>query len=204
MSKKEEFNKLKVREEYGGVVGDVPFSKYPRPQLKRDSFFNLNGKWDCGVVVPFPQSLQERDSRGKPENDPYFTTFTLPDDFIKDRVLLNFGAVDQIATVFIDGKKVGEHEGGYTPFSFDITDFLAAENPHKIQVDVVDTLDHKYPYGKQKVNRGGMWYTPVSGIWQTVWIESVPANFIRGLKITPDLQGIQLKIDGDDAEYQIK
>ena len=204
MSKKEEFNKLKVSEEYGGVVGDVPFSKYPRPQLKRDSFFNLNGKWDCGVMVPFPQSLRERDSRGNPENDTYFTTFTLPDNFIKDRVILNFGAVDQIATVFIDGKKVGENEGGYTPFSFDITDFLAAENPHKIQVDVVDTLDHKYPYGKQKKNRGGMWYTPVSGIWQTVWIESVPANFIRGLKITPDLQGIQLKIDGDDAEYQIQ
>ena len=218
MSKKEEFNKLKVRAEYGGVAGEVPFAKYPRPQLKRDSFFNLNGKWDCGVVVPFPltnmslsgltrQSNLERDSRVKPGNDTcfsYYTTFSLPDNFIKDRVLLNFGAVDQIATVFIDGQKVGEHEGGYTPFSFDITDFLAAENPHKIQVDVVDTLDHKYPYGKQKKNRGGMWYTPVSGIWQTVWIESVPASYIRGLKITPDLEGINLEIDGDDESYEIQ
>ena len=196
MPEKKEFNKLKVSPEYGGLVGEVPFTKYPRPQLKRDSFFNLNGKWDCGVVVPFPLIGCT--------NYSYYTTFSLPANFIKDRVLLNFGAVDQIATVFIDGKKVGEHEGGYTPFSFDITDFLSAENPHKIQVDVVDTLDHKYPYGKQKKNRGGMWYTPVSGIWQTVWIESVPASYIRGLKITPDLQGIKLEIDGNDEEYKIE
>ena len=239
MFKKEEFNKLKVREEYGGVIGEVPFAKYPRPQLKRDSFFNLNGKWDCGVVVPFPsesdnggealrsavpelvegqgpqvegqgpQGLYQSGSlslsKGPDEGHySYYTNFSLPTNFIKDRVLLNFGAVDQIATVFIDGKKVGEHAGGYTPFSFDITDFLASENPHKIQVDVVDTLDHKHPYGKQKKNRGGMWYTPVSGIWQTVWIESVPASYIRGLKITPDLEGINLEIDGDDEEYEIQ
>ena len=151
MSKKEEFNKLKVSEEYGGVMGEVPFAKYSRPQLKRDSFFNLNGKWDCGVVVPFPIESDNGGGALRQAQGPqvsYYTNFSLPDDFIKDRVILNFGAVDQIATVFIDGKKVGEHEGGYTPFSFDITDFLAAENPHKIQVDIVDTLDHKYPYGK--------------------------------------------------------
>jgi len=187
VSKKEEFNKLKVSAEYGGVTGDVPFAKYPRPQLKRDSFLNLNGKWDCGAVVPFPLVDCEHYS--------YHTTFSLPDGFIKDRVLLNFGAVDQIATVFIDGKKVGEHEGGYTPFSFDITDSLSAENPHKIQVDITDTLNHKYPYGKQKKARGGMWYTPISGIWQTVWLESVPSQYIKGLKITPDLEGIKLDID---------
>ncbi len=231
MPEKKEFNKLKVSPEYGGLVGEVPFTKYPRPQLKRDSFFNLNGKWDCGVVVPFPpesdngggvlrsvvpelvegQGPQGVDqsgslslSKGPVESYSYFTNFSLPDNFIKDRVLLNFGAVDQIATVFIDGKKVGQHQGGYTPFSFDITDFLTAENLHKIQVDIVDTLDHKYPYGKQKKNRGGMWYTPVSGIWQTVWIESVPARYIRGLKITPDLEGINLEIDGDDEEYKIE
>ena len=175
MSKKEEFNKLKVSEEYGGVTGDVPFAKYPRPQLKRDSFLNLNGKWDCGAVVPFPlgsencgvsvSALGTRDfspNNGNFERYSYYTTFSIPDGFIKDRVLLNFGAVDQIATVLIDGKKVGEHEGSYTPFSFDITDALSAENPHKIQVDVIDTLDHKYPYGKQKKARGGMWYTPIS------------------------------------------
>ena len=202
MSKKEEFNKLKIDDEV--AAGEVPFSKYPRPQLQRDSFFNLNGKWDCGVVVPFPLVDCEEYS--------YYTNFTLPADFIKDRVFLNFGAVDQIAKVYIDDNFVGEHEGGYTPFSFDITDYVALDGaadiaeprPHKIRVDITDHLDHKYPYGKQKKNRGGMWYTPVSGIWQTVWIESVPQKYIRGIKITPDLQGIRLEIDGDDDSYDIQ
>ena len=216
MSKKEEFNQLKI-DEGGEVVtgaaddtdvvgaGEVPFSKYPRPQFKRDSFFNLNGKWDCGVVVPFPLKDIEEFS--------YYTTFSLPADFIKDHVFLNFGAVDQIATVYIDDKLVGTHEGGYTPFSFDITDFVAGncpvagtaipQNQHKLQVDIIDHLDHKYPYGKQRKDRGGMWYTPVSGIWQTVWLESVPKKYIRGIKITPDLEGITLEIDGDDEEYTV-
>ena len=92
-------------------------------------------------------------------------------------MLLNFGAVDQIATVFIDGNKVGEHEGGYTPFCFDITDSLSAENPHRIQVDVIDTLDHKYPYGKQKKARGGMWYTPISGIWIHHAVQTTPYEY---------------------------
>jgi beta-galactosidase/beta-glucuronidase len=140
----------------------------------------------------------------------YYTTFSLPVDFIKDRVLLNFGAVDQIATVYIDEKLVGTHKGGYTPFSFDITDFLADDRTHgtatqhELRVDIIDHLDHKFPYGKQKKNRGGMWYTPVSGIWQTVWLESVPEKYIRGIKITPDLEGIALEVDGDDDEYTVQ
>ena len=277
MSKKEKFNRLKIDEadcrstgfslESGktGLSGEIPFAKYPRPQFKRDSFFNLNGKWDCGVLVPFPLGSEKawsRDSRVEHGNDKilggndsmslsennvslsgknvslsgrkvslsgltrqsveefsYYTTFTLPENFIKDHVLLNFGAVDQIAKVYIDDQFVGEHEGGYTPFSFDITDFLVGRNqsgtqnqtapqnpvaPHKIRVDVTDTLDHKYPYGKQKKNRGGMWYTPVSGIWQTVWLESLPEKYIRAIKITPDLEGIVLEIDGDEDEYAVE
>ena len=198
MAKKEEFNKLTIDDGAESWTGGVPFSKYPRPQFKRDSFFNLNGKWDCGALVPFPLG---------PDNEAfsYYTTFSLPADFIKDRVLLNFGAVDQLAKVYIDDKFVGEHQGGYTPFSFDITDFVAGTGgSHKIKVDITDHLDHKYPYGKQKKNRGGMWYTPVSGIWQTVWIESLPQKYIRGIKITPDLQGIRLEIDGDDQAYDIQ
>ena len=242
MSKKEVFNKLKIDDsDYlsAGLSGDIPFAKYPRPQFKRDSFFNLNGKWDCGVVVPFPLESEKawsRDSRVEHGNDKilvgndsmslsdrqvslsgltrqsleqfsYYTSFTLPEGFIKDRVFLNFGAVDQIATVYIDEKLVGKHEGGYIPFSFDITDFLVGANQtgaHKIRVDITDTLNHKYPYGKQKKNRGGMWYTPVSGIWQTVWLESLPEKYIRGIKITPDLEGIKLEIDGDDDEYAVE
>lgn len=266
MSKKEKFNKLKIDDDEMGGTGEcgsenLPFAQYPRPQFKRDSFFNLNGKWDCGVVVPFPLESEKAwggDSRVEHGNDKilggndsmslsdgqvslsgltrqsfehfsYYTSFTLPEGFIKDRVFLNFGAVDQIATVYIDEKLVGKHEGGYTPFSFDVTDFLGGtnqtgtqkpenaqnqnetQNPlgaqntqHKIRVDITDTLNHKYPYGKQKKNRGGMWYTPVSGIWQTVWLESLPQKYIRGIKITPDLEGIALEIDGDDDEYAVE
>ena len=273
MSKKEKFNKLKIDDAdclSAGLSGDIPFAKYPRPQFKRDSFFNLNGKWDCGVVAPFPLESDKawrRDSRVEHGNDKilggndsmslsdgqvslsdgqmslsdgqvslsdgqvslsgltrqslehfsYYTSFTLPEGFIKDHVLLNFGAVDQIAKVYIDDHFVGEHEGGYTPFSFDITDYLVGENKssaqnpvgthkilHKIRVDITDTLDHKYPYGKQKKNRGGMWYTPVSGIWQTVWLESLPQKYIRSIKITPDLEGITLEIDGDEDEYVVE
>ena len=223
MAKKEEFNKLTIDDDEAGA-GGVPFSKYPRPQFKRDSFFNLNGKWDCGVVVPFPLGSDNAASGAVgntsgslslskgPDNESYsyYTNFSLPSDFIKDRVLLNFGAVDQIAKVYIDDNFVGEHEGGYTPFSFDITEYVAGDtaadaiSSHKIKVDITDHLDHKYPYGKQKKNRGGMWYTPVSGIWQTVWIESVPQKYIRGIKITPDLEGIKLEIDGDDETYAIQ
>ena len=189
MAKKEEFNRLKIDEGDEVVTGTaddtaavgagkVPFPTYPRPQFKRDSFLNLNGKWDCGVVVPFPLKDIEEFS--------YYTSFSIPENFIKDRVFLNFGAVDQIAKVYIDDQFVGEHEGGYTPFSFDITDFVIGDNAtgsvcaHKLQVDIVDHLNHKYPYGKQKKNRGGMWYTPVSGIWQTVWFSTRTI-----LKVTP-------------------
>ena len=213
MSKKEKFNRLKIDDsncQSAGLSGDIPFAKYPRPQFKRDSFFNLNGKWDCGVVVPFPLGSENAQvslsglTRQSLEQFSYYTTFTLPEGFIKDRVFLNFGAVDQIATVYIDEKLVGTHEGGYIPFSFDITNYLAQAREHKIRVDITDTLDHKYPYGKQKKNRGGMWYTPVSGIWQTVWLESLPEKYIRGIKITPDLEGIALEINGDEDEYVVE
>ncbi len=216
MSKKEKFNKLKIHDAdclSAGLSGDIPFAKYPRPQFKRDSFFNLNGKWDCGVVVPFPLESENAQvslsglTRQSFEHFSYYTSFTLPEGFIKDRVFLNFGAVDQIATVYIDEKLVGKHEGGYIPFSFDVTDFLGGANQtgaHKIRVDITDTLNHKYPYGKQKKNRGGMWYTPVSGIWQTVWLESLPQKYISGIKITPDLEGIALEIDGDEDEYAVE
>ena len=220
MSEKEKFNRLKIDDDAAGVTGEygsgnVPFAQYPRPQFKRDSFFNLNGKWDCGVLVPFPLESENAQlslaglTRQSFEEYSYYTSFSLPADFIKDRVFLNFGAVDQIAKVYIDDQFVGAHEGGYTPFSFDVTDFLASDrtvgvvSQHKLKVDIIDHLDHKYPYGKQKKNRGGMWYTPVSGIWQTVWLESVPEKYIRGIKITPDLEGITLEVDGDEDEYAV-
>ena len=109
----------------------------------------------------------------------------MPRGFNRGRVLLHFGAVDQIATVYVNGKEVCHHIGGYTPFSADITGRLVdAENEIVVKVrDLSDTSYHSR--GKQKIRRGGIWYTPQSGIWQTVWLESVPEQYIKGLRITP-------------------
>ncbi len=178
----------------GRTLPDIPWNVYPRPLMKRNSFFCLNGKWDfciCNltdtepqfdkkIIVPFvPQSILSGVNQLISDNDViyYRRAFTLPGGFLKDRVILHFGAVDQIAEVRVNGYLLGSHVGGYDPFQFDITDFLKEENV--IVVKVRDELDkHILPYGKQKHKRGGMWYTPVSGIWQTVWLESVPEQYI--------------------------
>lgn len=206
MSKRKSIQKLKTN-----IRPDaIPFSEYPRPQLIRDTdWLSLNGKWECGVNVPFPlQSELSGFSElagfdGKyPEEYDYHTTFRyLKNDM---RVLLHFGAVDQICDVWIDGKSVGHHEGGYLPFYFDITESLSEGEDHEIKVHIKDTLDLKFPYGKQSKNPKGMWYTPVSGIWQSVWIEEVPKSFIRGIKLTPDSMGVRLYVDGDDEQYEIE
>lgn len=185
-------------------VDQIPFSRYPRPQLRRDNWQNLNGHWECGVNVPFPlESVNSGFEEDVPETYTYFRTFDykVPK---KGRVLLHFGAVDQTCKVYIDDMYVGFHEGGYLPFSFDITDMLSDKLTHLIKVVATDTLSVLYPYGKQCKNRGGMWYTPVSGIWQTVWLETVPDRYIRNIRITPHLKGIELEIDGDDSIYQIE
>ena len=161
---------------------------YPRPTLVRDSFYSLNGKWELtatdgrveSITVPYPpESILSGVGRsmGKRPHLLYRRLFSLPCGFIKDRVILHFGAVDQIATVTLNGKLLGKHIGGYGHFSFDITEYLKNEN--ELTVDVIDNLcDKILPYGKQREDRGGMWYTPVSGIWQTVWLESVPENYV--------------------------
>ena len=212
----------------GQQVGDNPWQVYPRPQMKRDSFLNLNGYWDFTVqeeealpesydrkiLVPFcPESLLSGIKEHFPDGHSLFyrKKLILPADFQKDRVLLHFGAVDQIAEIFVNGKKAGSHVGGYEAFSLDITDYLQAEN--ELVVRVVDDLrNNTLPYGKQTLNRGGMWYTPVSGIWQTIWLESVAAQYIEKLDIqaddqkamitlTPPLSG---KLSLEDREYPIE
>ncbi len=201
---------------------------YPRPQMKRDSFVCLNGEWDfCTnrtgdipnkfnekIIVPFcPQSALSGVNRLIPDKDYliYKRDFTLPKNFNKGRVLLHFGAVDQTANVFINGKKAGTHEGGYEPFSFDITDFL--EDKNTLIVIAKDELDtFRLPYGKQKHKRGGMWYTAVSGIWQTVWLESVPEKYIKSIKIDADDKKATVFVNGckdgkillDGNEFEIK
>lgn len=209
--KRKNLQKLKM----GFSIGEKPFADYPRPQLIRQSqWINLNGRWDCGVVVPFPLESELSgfnklpEYKGSvPEEYDYYTSFEYHEsgDYPKgSRVLLHFGAVDQICDVSIDGVYVGHHEGGYLPFTFDITDKMAAEGAHILQVHVIDKLDLKFPYGKQSKTPGGMWYTPVTGIWQTVWIEEVPRDYIRGIRITPDLDGIRVIVDGDADSYSVE
>ena len=178
---------------------DLPWDVYPRPAFVRNSYFSLNGKWDFKIsdtsdipleysekiLVPFPpESLLSGIERRVPKESylAYRRFFTLPDNFIKNSVILHFGAVDQIATVYVNNQKAGTNEGGYIPFSFDITDFLK-DGENEITVIAKDTLSKKFTYGKQKDKRGGMWYTPVSGIWQSVWIESLPIEPINSVKI---------------------
>ena len=177
----------------GETLTGTPWDIYPRPQMKRDSFLNLNGQWEFSaedyqgkILVPFcPESALSGVKRHFKEGEAlkYSRSFTLPEGFNQGRVLLHFGAADQMLMCFVNGKLVGSHTtGGYTAFYFDITKHLQEEN--QIDVVVIDDLrDKKFPYGKQTANRGGMWYTPVSGIWQTVWLESVPETYIKDLFI---------------------
>ncbi|MDD6728820.1 MAG: glycoside hydrolase family 2 TIM barrel-domain containing protein [Eubacteriales bacterium] len=202
-----------------------PLPDYPRPQFVRDSFLNLNGKWNCAVMsakdsngkiipyneikaVPFKFNSQinvpfspETELSGmgrliKPDEYlVYERKFTLPDGFNKGRVFVNFGAVDQIAVVYINGSKVGEHKGGFTPFKFEITDYIT-EVENQIMVYAFDYTDtNEYPRGKQKLERGGIWYSPQSGIWQTVWLESTPVKFLEKVKITPDYDKEQVSFE---------
>ena len=166
------------------------WQEYPRPQLKREEWMSLNGSWSLNgrfILVPFPpqSSLSGYD---KPVENRlvYEKTFILPESYYEKRILLHFGAVDQIAEVSLNGVQLGRHEGGYLPFTFDISGAVLHDGENRLTVIVTDKLSFKYPYGKQRKKRGGMWYTPVSGIWQTVWLEPVPEHFIQKLQLSAD------------------
>ncbi|MGN0977201.1 MAG: glycoside hydrolase family 2 protein [Faecousia sp.] len=192
---------------HGERLTGTPWQSYPRPQLRRDSYINLNGDWefapdgetyDRTIRVPFcPESLLSGIGEHFPEGSAlcYRRTFVLPEDFNQGRVLLHIGAADQQAEVFVNGKLLGRHEGGYEAFSVDITRALAETNELVIRCRD-DLTDKSFPYGKQTLTRGGMWYTPVSGIWQTVWLESVPETYIKRLNI--ENRGGSITIDTGD------
>lgn len=196
---------------WGENLTDKPLREYPRPQFVRDSYVNLNGWWDYAIttedavptkydgkiLVPFsPESVLSGVNRVlKPDEYLFYrTTFTLPKNFVKDVVLLNFGAVDCISDVYVNGKQLCHHEGGYNAFTVDVSEALDDRN--ELIVKVRDYTDTKYyANGKQSTCRGGMWYTPQSGIWQTVWLESVPAQYIQGIRITPDIDKSSVTVE---------
>jgi len=178
---------------------------YPRPQLVRQQWLNLNGLWDLGItakeasqpefqtqiLVPFPvESALSGVMKHVSEQDRiwYRRSFEVPKKWRGQRILLHFGAVDFETKVSVNGREVGEHRGGYDGFSFDITDALAKEGPNELRVSVWDPTDAgTQPRGKQVRKPSGIWYTPTSGIWQTVWLEPVNAAYVKALKITPDI-----------------
>ena len=194
-----------------------PLSEYPRPQFVRDSYISLNGEWDLcfceaddnelifnhKITVPFspecPLSGVNRVLK-KGEHLIYKKKFTLPEGFNKGRVIMHFGAVDQFAFIRINGEEAFHHEGGYTPFEFEITELLS-DGENTVTVDVLDYCeDIEYSRGKQRTKRGGIWYSPQSGIWQSVWLESVPEEYIKSVRITPDFDKEQVHFDFDGAE----
>lgn len=181
------------------------WKEYPRPIMERTAWKNLNGlwsyavkpkgeaqptKWDGEILVPFciESSLSGVGKTLGDKNELWYNrTFTVPAQWKKQNVLLHFGAVDWKADVWVNDVKVGSHTGGYVPFSFDITQALKA-GENKLTVRVWDPTDRGYqPRGKQVRNPEGIWYTPVSGIWQTVWIEPVAAMHIENLRILPNV-----------------
>ena len=193
---------------------DAVLQEYPRPQMRRGSYVNLNGYWDYAVTASDqpPQAWQgqilvpfspEAELSGVNRS-------LLPGQYLwyrrdlrlaaaaGERVLLHFGAVDQIATVYLNGKPVGGHTGGYTAFTVDLTEELTGDDVLMVRVRD-DSDESPLARGKQKTKRGGIWYTPQSGIWQTVWAETVPETFIKNLRIVPkfDESRVEVTVESD-------
>ncbi len=186
-------------------------AEYPRPQMVRAEWQNLNGlwnyairpagelpgTWDGEILVPFAaeSSLSGVGRRVGAEQELWYErTFTVPAKWSGHRVLLHFGAVDWRADVWVNGVSLGRHEGGYTPFEFDVTSVLQ-KGANTLRVRVWDPTDDGYqPRGKQVKRPEVVWYTPVTGIWQTVWLEAVPQQYIRNVVATPDLDRRTLRV----------
>ena len=199
-----------------------PLSEYPRPQMARDNWLCLNGPWDCAfrvsggapdhfdsqILVPFSPETELSGvgrSLGVDETLWYRRRVTLPESFAGRRVLLHFGAVDQEAAVWVNGRLAAQHLGGYLPFETEITELINGPEL-EILVRVRDETDAgERSRGKQRTKRGGIWYTPQSGIWQTVWLEAVPQDYIRSLKITPDYDRacvrVEVELSGSGPAY---
>ncbi|KPK50010.1 MAG: glycoside hydrolase family 2, partial [Planctomycetes bacterium SM23_25] len=187
------------------VSPETVHGEYPRPQMVRQDWQNLNGLWqyamaaegeappvgkdlDGKILVPFPIQSALSGVMQHADRLWYRRTFTVPKAWKGRRVLLHFGAVDWEAAVYVNGKQVGDHRGGYDAFAFDISDALTGSGKQELIVGVFDpTNDGNQPRGKQVKNPKGIWYTAVTGIWQTVWLEPVPQTHIRRLVLAPDV-----------------
>lgn len=202
---------------------ECPLPEYPRPQMVRNDWQNLNGRfeftitpmnetfpesYDEEIVVPFAPETYLSGIGRAPKKDEflwYRKKFILKDCFIGKRTLLHFGAVDWKCKIYINGQKACSHQGGYVPFTIDITDFLE-ESENELVVQVYDpTDDYWQDRGKQVHESKGFWYTSTSGIWQTVWLEPVNDVYIKNISLTPDIDSSEIRIKTDfDSDALIR
>lgn len=195
-----------------------PLPEYPRPQLRRNSYLNLNGIWEYAItktaekpaamqgeiVVPFSPETPLSGVGHILQPDEYLwyrRSVTLPEGFFQGgRLLLHFGAVDLCCTVWVNGQEAGSHTGGYLPFALDVTELIEGD-AFTLELRVTDPTDTgSLSRGKQRLKNTGIWYTPQSGIWQTVWMECVPENYLRSLRITPkpEENAVHIRLEADD------